>query len=188
MGIIYLIIILLSIFYIMFSFIYIILIIFILSEALLFISVFWSWIHFISSPFFSFQESLFLPDPGELTYGNTLILSNAGVALGSAYSTRENMILFSAPNLVSFILAWTFLSLQIKEFRNLGFYVSDSVYGCIFFIISGLHFFHVIVGLMIIGIYSNFPDTFDSFRFLISQDLYFTIQMLYWHFVELIWL
>merc|ERR1712230_297695 len=108
-------------------------IIFILSEALLFISVFWSWIHFISSPFFSFQESLFLPDPGELTYGNTLILSNAAVALGSAYSTRENMILFSAPNLV-------------------------------FFIISGLHFFHVIIGLMIIGIYSNFPETFDSFR------------------------
>ena len=161
---------------------------FVLSEALLFISVFWSWIHFISSPFFSFQESLFLPDPGELTYGNTLILSNAAVALGSAYSTRENMILFGAPNLASFILAWTFLSLQIKEFRNLGFYVSDSVYGCIFFIISGLHFFHVIVGLMIIGIYSNFPETFDSFRFLISQDLYFTIQMLYWHFVELIWL
>ena len=98
------------------------------------------------------------------------------------------MILFGAPNLASFILAWTFLSLQIKEFRNLGFYVSDSVYGCIFFIISGLHFFHVIVGLMIIGIYSNFPETFDSFRFLISQDLYFTIQMLYWHFVELIFL
>ena len=158
------------------------------SEALYFVCIFWSWIHFISSPFFSFQESLFLPDPGELTYGNTLILSNAAVALGSAYSTRENMILFGAPNLASFILAWTFLSLQIKEFRNLGFYISDSVYGCIFFIISGLHFFHVIVGLIIIGIYSNFPETFDSFRFLISQDLYFTIQMLYWHFVELIWL
>merc|ERR1711939_387693 len=42
---------------------------FVISEAILFISVFWSYIHFISSPFFSFQELLFLPDPCELTYG-----------------------------------------------------------------------------------------------------------------------
>ncbi len=45
---------------------------FIISELILFISIFWGLIHFISSPFFNFQESLFLPDPCELTYGNTL--------------------------------------------------------------------------------------------------------------------
>jgi cytochrome c oxidase subunit 3 len=135
---------------------------FILSEAILFISVFWGLIHFISSPFFSFNEALFLPDPCEMTYGNTLLLSNAAVSLGSAYSTRENLILFGAPNSASFILPWTFLSLQIKEFRNLGFYLLDSVYGCVFFILSGLHFFHIIVGLMFLGIRCNFPETFDS--------------------------
>jgi hypothetical protein len=32
---------------------------FVLSEAILFISIFWGLIHFVSSPFFSFQESLF---------------------------------------------------------------------------------------------------------------------------------
>ena len=66
-----------------------------------------------------------------LTYGNTLLLSNAAVSLGSAYSTRENLILFGTPNSLSFILACIFLSLQIKEFRNLGFYINDSVYGSI---------------------------------------------------------
>merc|ERR1711972_218272 len=111
--------------------------------------------------------------------------SNAAVSLGCTIKS-----LFGSPHFasLSFILAWTFLSLQIKEFRNLGFYVSDSVYGCIFFIISGLHFFHVIVGLMIIGIYSNFPETFDSHRFLVSQDIYLIIHLLYYHFVEYIWL
>jgi len=131
-------------------------------------------VYFISSPFFSFHEGLFIPDPCELTYGNTLLLSNAAISLGSAYSTRENLILFAAPNSASFILAWTFLSLQIKEFRNLGFYLSDSVYGCIFFILSGLHFLHVIVGLMFLGIYSNFPETFDFLYLIVCQDLYFT--------------
>jgi len=58
----------------------------------------------------------------------------------------------------------------------------------IFFILSGLHFFHIIVGLMFLGIRCNFPETFDSLFLRISQDLYFTIQVLYWHFVEMIWL
>ena len=80
------------------------------------------------TPFFNNHEALFVPDATELTYANTLLLSNAAISLGSAYSTRENLILFGAPNSASFILAWAFLSLQIKEFRNLGFYLSDSVY------------------------------------------------------------
>ena len=102
-----------------------------------------------------------------------------------------NFIFFGSPHSASFLLAWTFLSLQIKEFRNLGFYVSDSVYGCVFFFLSGLHFFHVVVGLVILGILSSFPEAFGraSLSFLCtSQDLYFTVQVLYWHFVEVVWL
>ena len=71
---------------------------FVLSEAILFVSIFWASFHFTSSPFFSFQEALFLPDPCELTYGNTLLLSNAAVSLGSAYITRENLVLFGSPH------------------------------------------------------------------------------------------
>ena len=116
---------------------------FVLSEAILFTSFFWASFHSTASPFFSFQEALFLPDPCELTYGNTLLLSNAAVSLGSAYTSRENLVLFGSPHSLSFLLAWLFLSLQIKEFRNLGFYISDSLYGSVFFFLSGLHFFHV---------------------------------------------
>merc|ERR1712232_425948 len=163
---------------------------FVLSEAILFVSIFWASFHFTSSPFFSFQEALFLPDPCELTYGNTLLLSNAAVSLGSASTTKDSL-LFGSPHSGSFVLASTFLSLQIKEFRNLGFYVSDSLYGSVFFFLSGLHFFHVLVGLVIIGILSSFPEAFGraSLSFLsTSQDLYFTVQVLYWHFVEVVWL
>ena len=44
---------------------------FVLSEAILFTSFFWASFHSTGSPFFSFQEALFLPDPCEQTYGNT---------------------------------------------------------------------------------------------------------------------
>ena len=153
---------------------------FLLSEAILFTSFFWASFHSTASPFFSFQEVLFLPDPCELTYGNTLLLSNAAVSLGSAYTCRENLVLFGSPHSASFLLAWKFLSLQIKEFRNLGFYVSDSFYGSVFFFLSGLHFFHVVVGLVILGTFSSFLEAFGRVSLLFlctSQDLYFTVQI-----------
>jgi len=161
---------------------------FVVSEAILFSAIFWASFHFTSSPFFSFQEALFLPDPCELTYGNTLLLSNAAVSLGLGM-LRENLVFFG--HSASFLLPWTFLSLQIKEFRNLGFYVSDSLYGSVFFFLSGLHFFHVLLGLVILGILSTFPNAFGmaSFHFFCTiQDLYFTVQVMYWHFVEVVWL
>jgi heme/copper-type cytochrome/quinol oxidase subunit 3 len=161
---------------------------FVLSEAIFFVSIFWASFHLTSSPFFSFQEALFIPDPCELTYGNTLLLSNAAVSLGSAYITRESLLFFGSPHSASFVFAWTFLSLQIKEFRNLGFYVSDSVYGCVFFFLSGFHFFHVVVGLVLLGILSSIPMAFGlSGSLCISQDFFFLFQVLYWHLVELVW-
>ena len=146
------------------------------------------WILLTSSPLFIFQEALFITDPCELTYGNTLLLSNAAVSLGSAYITRESLLFFGSPHSASVVFASTFLSLQIKEFRNLGFYVSDSVYGCVFFFLSGFHFFHVVVGLVLLGILSSIPLAFGlSGSLCISQDFFFLFQVLYWHLVELVW-
>ncbi len=159
---------------------------FVLSEAILFVSIFWASFHFSSSPFFGFQDLNFIPDPCELTYGNTLLLSNAAISLGSG-----EFNFFSSPHSISFLLAWMFLSLQIKEFRNLGFYLNDSVYGCVFFFLSGLHFLHVVVGLVILTIFSYHPSFLledGGQRFYTSQDLYFIFQVLYWHFVEVVWL
>jgi len=154
---------------------------FILSEGILFLSIFWASFHFSSSPFFIFWDLNFIADPYELTYGNTLLLSNAAISLGS----REFNFFISSHS-ISFLLAWMFLSLQIKEFRNLGFYINDSVYGCVFFFLSGLHFFHVFLGLVILNIFSDFQE--GAQRFYSSQDLYFIFQVLYWHFVEVVWL
>merc|ERR1712060_1019097 len=80
-----------------------------------------------------FGEGFYLPDPCELTFANTLLLSNAAVSLGGAFVSLEILsqflIFFS---LFSFILAWTFISLQIKEFRIMGLSINDSVYSSLF--------------------------------------------------------
>jgi len=131
---------------------FLVFLLFIVSEALLFVSFFWASFHSFSSPTLGIWpgEGFYLPDPCELTFANTLLLSNAAVSLGGAFVSLEIssqfLIFFS---LFSFILAWTFISLQIKEFRIMGLSINDSVYSCLFFFLSGLHFFHLLVGLFL---------------------------------------
>merc|ERR1712078_893596 len=128
---------------------------FLASEALLFISFFWASLHSLSSPTLGVwpPEGFYVPDPCELTFANTLLLSNAAVSLGGAFISLEIsssfLIFFS---LFSFILAWTFISLQIKEFRIMGLSINDSVYSSVFFFLTALHFFHLVVGLFLLSL------------------------------------
>merc|ERR1712154_326357 len=107
-------------------------------------------------------EGFYVPDPCELTFANTLLLSNAAVSLGGAFVSLQissSFIFFFS--LFSFILAWTFISLQIKEFRIMGLMINDSVYSSVFFFLSGLHFFHLVVGLFLLSLFfwgSTFPS------------------------------
>merc|ERR1712137_502816 len=64
---------------------------FLASEALLFVSFFWASFHSLSSPTLGIWpgEGFYLPDPCELTFANTLLLSNAAVSLGNAFISLE---------------------------------------------------------------------------------------------------
>merc|ERR1712217_788482 len=109
---------------------------FLASEALLFLSFFWGSFHSLSSPSLGIcpGEGFYVPDPCELTFGNTLLLSNAAVSLGGAFVSLEiSSSFFFLFSLFSFILAWTFISLQIKEFRIMGLSINDSLYSSVFF-------------------------------------------------------
>merc|ERR1712066_946274 len=143
-------------------------VLFLASEALLFISFFWASFHSLSS--FSLGicagEGFYLPDPCELTFANTLLLSNAAVSLGGAFISLEiSSSFFIFFSLFSFILAWTFISLQMKEFRILGFEINSSVYSSLFFFLTGLHFFHLLVGLLLLSLFfwgCSFPSKIEK--------------------------
>merc|ERR1712000_128074 len=129
---------------------------FLASEGLLFISFFWASLHSLSSPSLGIWpgEGFYVPDPCELTFANTLLLSNAAVSLGGAFISLEissSLLIFFS--LLSFILAWTFICLQIKEFRIMGLSINDSVYSSLFFFLTGLHFFHLLLGLFLLSLF-----------------------------------
>merc|ERR1711981_1492990 len=164
-----------------------------LGLVILFISFFWSSFHASFSPSCGIWpvEGLYVPDPLELAFANTLLLSNAAVSLGGAFVSREILCSSNIFSLLSFILGWTFISLQLKEFLILALSINDSVYGSVFFFLTGLHFFHVVVGLILISFVlwsSNF--LFKSvFVIRVSERyLFYSLQLIYWHFVEVLWL
>merc|ERR1711982_128596 len=169
---------------------------FLLSEALLFISFFWASFHSLSSPSCGISpgEGFYVPDPCELTFANTLLLSNAAVSLGGAFVSLEisfSILIFFA--LFSFILAWTFISLQIKEFRIMGLSINDSVYSSLFFFLTGLHFFHLLLGLFLLSLFfwgCSFSSKISNFFNLLTSEvhLFYNLQLFYWHFLEILWL
>merc|ERR1711990_1348170 len=131
---------------ILFMVLFLLFFLFLFSEALLFVSFFWTSFHSLSSPSFGDWTGFYCPDPCELTFANTLLLSNAAISLGNSSSF---LIFFS---LFSFILGFTFISLQIKEFRIMGLSINDSVYSSLFFFLTGLHFFHLLLGLLLLSL------------------------------------
>merc|ERR1712179_884205 len=157
---------------------FLVFLLFLVSEGLLFVSFFWTSFHSLSSPSLGIwpAEGFYVPDPCELTFANTLLLSNAAISLGNAFISLEISssfwILFS---LFSFILAWTFMSLQIKEFRIMGLSINDSVYSSVFFFLTGLHFFHLVVGLFLLSLFfwgCSFPLKRFSFLCLRSSEVH----------------
>jgi len=129
-----------------------------------------------------------------LTFANTLLLSNAAVSLGGAFVSVEiNNSMLAFFSFISFLLAWSFISLQIKEFRVMGFSINDSVYSSVFFFLTGLHFFHLLVGLLLLGLFfwgSSFSNKISRLKhYRITEiHLFYNFQLFYWHFLEILWL
>ena len=69
---------------------FIVFLIFVFSEGLLFLSLF--WVSFHSSCSLNWSDGIYVPDPCELTYTNTLLLSNAALSLGCTFICREAVI------------------------------------------------------------------------------------------------
>jgi hypothetical protein len=76
-------------------------------------------------------------------------------------------------SLFSFLFAFTFISLQMKEFGIIGLSINDSVYSSVLFFLIGLHFFHLLFGLLLLSLFfwgcSLLLKTFIFFDFKSSE-------------------
>merc|ERR1712011_17213 len=83
----------------------------------------------------------------------TFLCLEISISLGKSFISLEiSSSFFIYFSLFSFIHACTFISLQIKEFPIMPLSINDSLYGSLFFFLTGLHFFHLIIGLLLLSL------------------------------------
>merc|ERR1711948_57067 len=88
---------------------------------------------------------------------NILLLSLVAIILGFIYCSCVLYFYYVNSYYYVFcvvIIILIFMYLFVKEFRYLGFYIVDLVYGCIFFLLVCLHYFHVVIGLLMLCLFN----------------------------------
>jgi heme/copper-type cytochrome/quinol oxidase subunit 3 len=87
--------------------------------------------------------------------------------------------------IVTVILAVIFTALQGFEYISAPFTISDGIYGSTFYMATGFHGFHVIVGTTFIAV--CFVRLYLN-HFTREHHFGFEAAAWYWHFVDVVWL
>nr|WCJ52993.1 cytochrome c oxidase subunit 3 [Mindarus keteleerifoliae] len=167
-------------------------IMFIISEMFLFISFFWNFLHNSLSP--SIELGLNWPpknieffNPLLIPLLNTIILltSSFTITLSHFYLLNNNKKKSMNFLLLTMTLSMYFLMLQALEYNQATFTFSDSIFGSSFYMATGFHGLHVLIGTVFLMInYLRMKNLHLSFIHHIS----FELAAWYWHFVDIIWL
>nr|AKS03995.1 Cytochrome c oxidase subunit 3 [Spadella cephaloptera] len=167
-------------------------ILFITSEVFFFLAFFWAFFHSSLSPSLEIGGQwpplgITVINPFDVPLLNTTVLLTSGVSITWAhYAVMENNWKESCSSLwITVILGVYFSLLQFGEYLLAPFSIADSVYGSTFYLATGFHGIHVIVGTMFISVmlYRNI-----SFHMSKEHHFGFEASAWYWHFVDVVWL
>jgi cytochrome c oxidase subunit 3 len=126
-------------------------------------------------------------NPWTLPLLNTIILLTSGVTVTWAHhallhNDRKNLV---RGLLLTVLLGGTFTFLQGLEYSHAGFTFGGHIYGSTFFMATGFHGFHVIVGTIFLAVilFRSMAGHFTP-----KQHFGFEAAAWYWHFVDVVWL
>lgn len=165
---------------------------FIVSEALFFLAIFWAFFHSALSPTVELGaqwppmgiESI---NPFELPLLNTVILLSSGVTVTYAHHSliqgNRSGSLYGL--LLTIVLAAIFTALQGVEYSVSSFTISDGVFGSCFYFGTGFHGLHVIIGTAFLAV-----GLWRTLAYHLTENHHLGLEsgILYWHFVDVVWL
>jgi heme/copper-type cytochrome/quinol oxidase subunit 3 len=119
---------------------------------------------------------------------NTCILLASSAALiwaersGARRGKRMQLLTGLA---VALLLGVTFVIVQLREWQGKAFSIRSGTYGSSYFVVTGFHLAHVLVGLtMLLTLFIwALRGDFDA-----QRHAPITIGAIYWHFVDAVWL
>lgn len=167
-------------------------ILFIVSEILFFFSFFWAFFHSRLNPTIELgrvwpPSQIIVFNPFQIPLLNTTILLRSGVTVTWAHhSIIENNHTETIQGLtITVLLGFYFTLLQVIEYLEASFSISDSVYGSTFFVATGFHGLHVIIGtiFLLVILARQFSGHFSK-----DHHLGIVAAIWYWHFVDVVWL
>jgi cytochrome c oxidase subunit 3 len=171
-------------------------IMFIASEVMFFVGFFWAFFHFALYP----EHVLGVanptwPPPGVLTFDpwglpflNTMILLLSGTTVtwahhGILHNDRKALIQGLT---ITVVLGLLFTCLQAWEYSMAPFkFYGGGVYPSVFFLATGFHGFHVIIGTIFLAV-CLWRATKGHFT--AERHFGFEAAAWYWHFVDVVWL
>lgn len=165
---------------------------FIISELFFFLSFFWAYLHFALSP--AIELGSIWPPAGirPLTFStfpllNTCLLLVSGATLTHSHASLLGGFLSSSYCWLTYtlILGLLFLGVQGYEYYVSPFSIADSSFGSSFFLATGFHGLHVLVGTLLLFV--SLSRLFFG-HFTPNRHFGLEASIWYWHFVDVIWL
>nr|YP_010582966.1 cytochrome c oxidase subunit III [Vatana ogromna]UGN61412.1 cytochrome c oxidase subunit III [Vatana ogromna] len=165
---------------------------FILSEVMFFLSFFWAFFHSSLSP--TMEIGMKWPPMGILTFNpmnipmlNTMILLSSGITITWAHNSliNKNYNMINKAMLMTIFLGLYFSVLQLYEYIESPFCMSDSIYGSTFFLATGFHGLHVMIGTIFIMVSAKRNLNLHMSK---NHHVGFEASAWYWHFVDVVWL
>jgi cytochrome c oxidase subunit 3 len=174
---------------------------FITSEVLFFVSFFWAFFsfalypeHVLSIPPAAPDAAHVWPPAGVVTFNpfhlpllNTMILLLSGTTVTWAHhalleNKRSELLLGLG---LTVILGLLFTTCQAIEYADAPFKLNGGIYPAVFFIATGFHGFHVIVGTIFLAV-----CWFRAKNGAFTPERHFGFEAAawYWHFVDVVWL
>jgi len=167
-------------------------ILFIVSEILFFVRFFWAFFHRSLSPAIELGASwppigIISFNPFQIPLLNTAILLASGVTVTWAHhSLIENNHSQTTQGLFFTVLLGVYFTiLQAYEYIEAPFTIADSVYGSTFYMATGFHGVHVLIGttFLLVCLLRHLNNHFSK-----NHHFGFEAAAWYWHFVDVVWL
>nr|ATI20578.1 cytochrome c oxidase subunit 3 [Ophiognomonia clavigignenti-juglandacearum] len=167
-------------------------ILFIVSEALFFVAIFWAFFHSALTPTIELGAQwpplgIEPVNPFELPLLNTVLLLSSGATVTWAHHSliKGDRIGSLIGSVATVLLAMIFTFFQFVEYKASSFTLSDGAFGSCFYFGTGFHGFHVVIGTLFLGV-----ALWRIFAYHLTNNHHqgFEGGILYWHFVDVVWL